>query len=179
MTTIANYLKPFHGLEQQGSAAQPKSLTLIVVGWEPQSKGEPTDSQAQLHELFFGPTKSVASWLQEASLGRFVLSAHPTHPVIGPIVSKQWWPFYWRNATRESFDPATGTWGSNYVKGRLTAQEWADNPYKVSPDASDPHYYKDANGDEWYLDEEGYIGGHTHSWAEAVGVSRILQGRYI
>jgi M6 family metalloprotease-like protein len=168
MSTIGSYLKPFHGLEQHGTAAHPKSVTLIVVGWEPDGKGEPTYSQTQLQQMFFGATNSVASWLQEASRGRFVLAPHPTHPVIGPFVSKKWWPFYWRNATRESFDPTTGTWGSNYVKDRLTAEEWAANPYKVPPDPSDPHRYQDASGEVWYLDDEGYIGGHSHSWAEAI-----------
>lgn len=168
MSTLADYLKPFHGLKQQGTTAQPKSVTLIVVGWEPQGKGEPTYSKEQLHQLFFGATNSVAAWFHEASLGRFVLTPHPTHPVIGPVVSKKWWPFYWRDATRDSFDPTTGTWGNNYVKDRLTPNEWADNPYKVPPDPNDPHYYKDASGKEWYLDDEGYLGGHTNSWAEAV-----------
>lgn len=155
MPTLADFEKPFYGLKRQGTKAQPKTVTLIVISWVPKGKNEPALTNDQLRQLFFGSTDSVANWFYEASQGRYHLVPHPVHPVLGPFESKYWWPFYWRNAR-------------DALKKDLTPQEWADFPYKVPPPKDSPHYYKAPDGTEYYLDDEGYIGGHTHSWAEAI-----------
>lgn len=161
MPTVSNFQQPFYGLNQQGSETARKEVTLVVIAWEPRNKGEPPVSVAQLQRLFFGSTDSVAHWFQENSLGRFKLIPHPTHPVIGPFLSVEEWPFYWRN------DPA-------YVRTRLCGSPdvfcdaWEHNPFKVPPPVGHPNRYVDQDGKVWYLDNQGYIGGHTHSWAEAI-----------
>lgn len=155
MVTVADFEKPFYELKQQGTAAKPKVVPLIVISWIPKGKNEPALTNNEIQQLFFGATNSVAHWFREASQGHYRLVPHPQHPVLGPFTSKYDWPFYWRN------DP-------KYVKDRLTAQQWQNNPYKVPPPTTSPHYHKEPNGKEYYLDDEGFINGHTHSWAEAI-----------
>ncbi|MDQ3565449.1 MAG: hypothetical protein M3436_15425 [Pseudomonadota bacterium] len=46
---------------------------------------------------------------------------------------------------------------------------WRVGPFAPPSNASDPHYYVDADGNIRYLDDEGFYKGHTHSWAEAIG----------
>jgi M6 family metalloprotease-like protein len=45
---------------------------------------------------------------------------------------------------------------------------WREGAYAPPSDPDDPHYYKDANGEIWYLDDEGFYKGHDHSYAEAI-----------
>lgn len=180
MPAISDFTKPIYGLRSHSTPQNPKEVTLIVIAWEPDGKGEPALSKAELQSLFFGAVDSVAHWIKKASQGRYRLVPHPTHPVIGPFKSKYWWPFYWRDSTRDFYDPATGTWRLsftdpvtgdlhiNYVMDRLTAKEWEDNPYKVPPSVDSGRYYKHTDGKVYYLDKEGFLGGHTHSWAEAI-----------
>ena len=161
MASIADFEQPFYGLKRQGSTSQPKTVTLIVVAWQPRDKAEPMLSAGQLRDLFFGPVDSVAHWFSENSQGRYRLVPHPTRPIIGPLQSVYPWFFYWRN------DPA-------YVRRLLCGnadtlcQAWQDNPYKVPPPQGDPHRHVDQTGRVLYLDDQGYTGGHTHSWAEAI-----------
>ncbi|MCB0192696.1 MAG: hypothetical protein KDJ65_12190 [Anaerolineae bacterium] len=154
MANIDEFEKSFYNLKRQGTQASPKTVTLIVIAWEPKGKGEPALNRSELQQLFFGPRDSVASWFYEVSQGRYRLVPHPTHPVLGPFISKYWWPFYWRN-------------DASYVQKYLTNEEWERNPYKVPPSRESPHSYE-IDGRVYYLDDEGYIGGHTHSWAEAI-----------
>ena len=161
MPSLSDFEKPFFGLKRQGTDANPKVVTLIVIGWQPQGKGEPQLSAQKLEKLFFGETDSVAHWFQQNSQGRYRLIPHPTLPIIGPFQSDYPWPFYWRG------DP-------KYVRKLLCGNEdsfcpaWQQNPYKVPPPEGDPHRYVHSNGKVYYLDDEKYIGGHTHSWAEAI-----------
>lgn len=161
MLSIKDFQQPFYGLSQQGTDTHPKEVPLIVIAWEPRGKGEPPLSAPLLEDLFFGATDSVAHWFEENSQGCYRLVPHPTHPVIGPFVSVYDWPFYWRG------DP-------KYVRKllcgdpNLFCDAWQQNPYKVPPPVNDSHRYVDQNGNVRYLDDDGYIGGHTHSWAEAI-----------
>jgi hypothetical protein len=161
MPSLSDFEKPFFGLKRQGTDANPKEVTLVVIGWQPKGKGEPELSTEQLEKLFFGETDSIAHWFQENSQGRYRLVPHPTLPIIGPFESNYPWPFYWRG------DP-------NYVRKLLCGNEnsfctaWEQNPYKVPPPEGDPHRYVHPNGKVYYLDDENYTGGHTHSWAEAI-----------
>ena len=168
MVTVGDFKEPFYGLKRQGSDADPKRVPLVVIAWQPRGKGEPPLSASQLRDLFFGSTQSVAQWFEENSQGRFRLVPHPSHPVIGPMQSVYPWPFYWRN------DP-------QYVRKHLCGgadvfcDDWQQNPYKVPPPKDDPHHHADRDGKAWYLDDEGYIGGHRHSWAEAIrGAARQI-----
>lgn len=160
MLTIVDFEKPFYNLKQQGNDTDPKSVTLIVIAWEPKGKGEPPLSATQLQDLFFGTTNSVAHWFEENSQGRYRLEPHSSIPVIGPLQSVYPWPFYWRN------DPG---YVRNLLCGdpELYCEAWQNNPYKVPPPEGDSRRHIH-NGKVYYLDDEGYIGGHTHSWAEAV-----------
>ncbi len=161
MVSIADFEQPFYGLKRQGSDANPKVIPLVVIAWEGKGKGEPPLSSSELERLFFGATNSVTHWFQENSQGRYRLVPHPIHPVIGPFQSIYDWPFYWRN-------------GPEYVRRllcgdpNLFCDAWKQNPYKVPPPNDDPHRYVNQDGSILYLDDEGYLGGHTHSWAEAI-----------
>ena len=157
---VSDFEQPFYGLKKQGSDEQPKEVTLIVIAWQPKGKGEPTLSLEELEELYFGESNSVADWFNENSQGRYKLVPHPKRPVIGPFESVYDWPFYWRS-------------GVEYVRNRLcgsgetSCEAWEDNPYKIPTDPNDPRYYE-KDDRVYYLDDEGYIDGHRHSWAEAI-----------
>lgn len=160
MPSISDFEKPFFGLKRQGTDTKPKEVTLIVIGWQPQGKGEPPLDAQQLEDLFFGASESVAHWFQQNSQGRYRLVPHPTVPVIGPLQSTYPWTFYWRS----------GPYVRNILCGDpdTFCDAWQKNPYKVPPPVGDPHRYVHPNGNIYYLDDEGYIGGHTHSWAESI-----------
>ncbi len=164
--TLQDFQLPFYGLKQQGSTASPKVVPLIVIAWQPKGKGEPMLDRTQLEQLFFGVTDSVAHWFKENSQTRYILNPHPVYPVIGPVDSTYDWPFYWRNSPTYVRDGLCGG-------PEIYCQAWLDNPYKVPPPVGDPHRYE-ANGTVYYLDNEGYIGGHTHSWAEAIRRADLL-----
>ncbi len=95
-------------------------------------------SIAGLQQLFFGATESVTHWFHESSLGRYRLTSIPGHSVIGPAVSEHDWKLYWRVG-----------------------------PYAI-PLPGEPHHYVDNKGNHRYMDDDGFYGGHSHSWAEAV-----------
>ena len=157
---VADFEQPFFGLKRQGTSASPKVVPLIVIGWQPKGKGEPALDASALQQLFFGATNSVSSWFTENSQSRFVLESHPIYPVLGSYQSTYDWYFYWRNSPGYVRTELCGD-ANTYCKA------WEDNPYKVPPPVGDPHrYVKD--GTVYYLDDEGFIGGHTHSWAEAI-----------
>lgn len=144
MCTIADFEKVFYSrLKQQGTSGNPKRVTLIVLAWEPQGKGEPALSAVDLQQMIFNQTVSLAHWFQEVSQGRYQIIPHPITPVIGPFPSRKHWTFYWREG---QFDPR------NLNQG-------------------DPHYYVNPADPEkivYYLDEDGYISGHRHAYAECV-----------
>ena len=159
---VLDFEKPYYGLKRQGTSINPKEVMLIVIAWQPKGKGEPILSKSQLEQLYFGTENSVAHWFHENSQGRYRLIPHPVHPIVGPFESVYDWYFYWRNSPK-------------YVRRELCGGEdifcdaWQQNPYKVPPPVGDPHYYvRPSDGNVFYLDDEGYIGGHTHSWAEAI-----------
>lgn len=138
--TVADFEQPFFGLQRQGTTANQKQVTLIVIGWQPRNKGEPVLTAPQLQNLFFDANNSVAHWFQENSQDRYRLIPHPTNAVMGPYLSVHDWRFYWRTGP---FDPATLPIG-------------------------DPHRYVHTDGKVYYLDDDGFIGGHRHAWAEAI-----------
>jgi M6 family metalloprotease-like protein len=144
MVNVSDFQAPFFNLSQRGTTAQPLLVPTIVVAWDPRNKGEPPLSGPQLQHLVFGPRPSVADWFAEVSQGRLRLVPHPSVPVVGPLLSKEDWQFYWR----------VGPW----------------NPQSLV--VGDPHRWVDMNGvygDKgrvWYLDDDGFIGGHSHSWFE-------------
>ncbi len=45
---------------------------------------------------------------------------------------------------------------------------WRQPPYSPADAVGTPHEYTDADGNPRYLDDEGFYGGHSHKWAEAV-----------
>lgn len=138
--TVTDFEQPFYGLKRQGTTANQKQVTLIVIGWQPRNKGEPVLTAPQIQNLFFGATNSVAHWFQENSQSRYRLIPHPTNAVMGPYLSIHDWRFYWRTGP---FDP------SGLAVG-------------------DPHRYVHTDGQVYYLDDDGFIGGHRHAWAEAI-----------
>ena len=158
MPTVSDFEQPFFGLRRQGTAANPKAVPLIVIAWEPRGKGEPPLSVAQLHQLFFGVSDSLAGWFWENSQGRYRLVPHP---IVGPLLSVEDWPFYWRNDPKHV---RAGLCGGPDV----FCAAWQQNPFKVPPPVGHPNRYVDQKGDVWYRDNANYIGGHTHSWAEAI-----------
>jgi M6 family metalloprotease-like protein len=159
--SVVDFQQPFYDLKQQGTAANPKVVPLIVIAWEPKGKGEPRLSVPQLQNLFFGPANSVAQWFQENSLGRFRLVPHPNNPIIGPLLSVEDWPFYWRSDPKYVRELLCG--GSN-----VFCDAWQQNPFQVPPPPGHPNRYVAPDGRIHYLDRAGYISGHTHSWAEAI-----------
>ncbi len=149
MFTIKDFEASFFGLSACGTATQPLRVPVVVVAWEPRNKGEPPLSATQLQQLVFGPGPSIAGWFAENSQGRVRFVPHPAVPVVGPVLSIKDWQFYWRTGP---FDPSTLP-------------------------ASDPHRWVDTQGiygdkgHVYYLDDDGFIGGHTHAWAEMVRVA--------
>ncbi len=146
MLTVADFEASFFGLSRRGSAAQPLTVPVIVVAWEPRNKGEPALVAQQVEQMVFGPDPSIAGWFAENSQGRVTLARHPTTPVVGPIQSQHDWQFYWR----------TGPW----------------DPAALA--VNDPHRWIDTQGHfgkpgrVYYRDDDGFIGGHTHAYAEMV-----------
>lgn len=138
--TTADFEKPFFGLKKQGSDINKKKVPLIVIGWQPKNKGEPVITAPELQKLFFGATNSVAHWFKENSQNRYQLIPHPSKAVMGPYLSVHDWKFYWRKGP---FDPDTLP-------------------------VHDPHRYIHSDGEVYYLDEDGFISGHRHAWAEAI-----------
>lgn len=147
MLSISDFQAPFFPypqLARLGTTAQPLLVPTIVVAWDPRNKGEPPLSGPQLQRLVFGPRPSVADWFAEVSQGRLRLVPHPSVPVVGPLLSKEDWRFYWRE----------GPW----------------DPQSLA--VGDPHRWVDTNGwygpkgRVWYLDDDGLVGGHSHSWFE-------------
>ena len=45
---------------------------------------------------------------------------------------------------------------------------WRASPYSVEDAVGTSHEYVDPDGKPRYLDDEGFYGGHSHKWAEAV-----------
>ena len=160
---LSDFERPFFGLYRQGSDTQPKTVNVISIAWEPRGKGEPALSTVALHEMLFGNKKSVKDWLLENSMGRYRIRPHPEMPgtILGPYLSRFDWPFYWRG------DPKG-------IRKKLCGHEdtfcpaWNSLPWKVPPPLGDPHRYVHQSGEVKYLDDEGFWGGHTHSWAEAI-----------
>lgn len=144
MVSAGDFEKPLFGLQRQGTTADPKVVTLIVVAWEARGKGEPALSASQLEAMFFGAHDSVARWFNDASQGRYRIVPHPSHPVIGPFLSVKDWTFYWR--TGQFAPPAPG----------------------------DPHRYVDEDGElgdagrVYYLDDDGFASGFVHANVEAI-----------
>jgi len=146
MLSVQDFEAPFFGLSQCGSTAAPLRVPVVVVAWEPRNKGEPALSAQQVQHLVFGPDPSIAGWVAENSQGRVQLVPHPSVPVVGPFTSVHDWQFYWREGP---FDPANLA-------------------------VNDPHRWVDVQGTYgdkgkvYYLDDAGFIGGHTHAYAEMV-----------
>lgn len=171
--TLSDFTAPYFGLKTQGTNENPKTVELIVIGWEPRNKDEPTLNVADLNNLFFGPTNSVAAWVTEASQGRYRFVPAPSGPVFGPFTSQFDWPFYWRT------DPP-------YVReglcGNINAfcAAWTSNPFKIPTKPKifqpgdplkiipNPNYYLHKDGIAHYLDTAGFWHGHKHSYAEAI-----------
>lgn len=144
MYTIADFEKSFYGLKKQGTANKPKSITLFVIAWDPRGRGEPPLSANLLDQMLFGQTQSLVDWFDEISQGRYrIIPYNTTNPIMGPFTSTEDHNFYWRTG---QFDPQN-----------------------LSP--GDPHYYVDPNDPKHnvhYLDNDGFISGHRHCYAECV-----------
>jgi M6 family metalloprotease-like protein len=146
MLSIADFQQPFFDLSRQGTAANPKEVPLVVIAWEPKGKNEPPISVAQLQQMIFGAANSLAHWFQENSQGRYRIIPHPTHPIIGPFLSANNWQFYWRNG-----------------------------PF-LPPPPGDLHCWVDPGGKAYYLDDQGFIDGHVHAYAEAIRTAASVEG---
>ncbi|MEQ6901480.1 hypothetical protein [Nocardioides sp. YIM 152588] len=144
MLRLADFEKPFYGLSPRGSAGKPLTVTVIVVAMNLRKWPEPVLTATDLETVIFGPGGSVAEWIEEMSQGRLLLVPHPTVPVLGPRWSSYDYRFYYRE----------GPW----------------SPGALAEDS--PHRWVDAGGvygekgRVWYLDDDGYVGGHSHSWGE-------------
>lgn len=146
MLCLRDFESGFYGLVRCGRATHPLQVPVVVVAWEPTGKREPSLNAPQLQQFVFGPGRSVAGWFAENSQGRVLLVPHPAVPVVGPIQSIHDWTLYWRV---QSFDPK-------------------------NLDKNDPHRWVDSHG-RWepkgtvlYRDDQGFVGGHIHAYAEMV-----------
>ncbi|MCB0167700.1 MAG: hypothetical protein KDI79_25970, partial [Anaerolineae bacterium] len=130
--------KPFYGL--QPVVGQRK---VLVILWDPHRPDHPAPSKSAVENLIFGPRPSVRDYFLENSGGRFTIQ---NAGVLGWYPALHPWQLYWRSGP---YDPANLTAGDRH--------RWVDVQGKYG-----------APGSIRYLDDDGFIGGHSHKWAEAV-----------
>ncbi len=133
-----NFVKPFYSLK----SAIGKRKVLVIL-WDPHRPEHPPPAKAEIQNLIFGPKPSVKDYFLENSHGLLELE---NADVLGWYDSDYPWQLYWRT---DQYDP------NNLQSG-------------------DPHLWVDVQGKYGqpgsirYLDDEGFISGHTHKWAEAI-----------
>lgn len=128
-----------------------KTRKLVVIFWDGHRPDYPTPSRADIEKAFTGSTKSVKAFFTEASLKRFNFEVVAFLPPTGPgktgwYDAKHPWQLYWREGP---YDPKKLKAGDKHL--------WVDTTGEFGP-----------KGGLFYLDDDGFIGGHSHKWAEAV-----------
>jgi M6 family metalloprotease-like protein len=147
--TLSDIKKTFYNLKQSGTVKKPKTVTVVVIAWEPIDVTAFLTNKIGLENLIFGSNNSVADYIKEMSGGRFLIKPATNSVVIVKSVYQNL--FYNR-----TLSPNPGI-------------------YAPPTNPSNPHYYRDSNNANWYLDDEGFIDGYIHSWSEAI-ISAVNQG---
>ena len=127
---------------------------VLVILWDPHRPDHPAPAKTKIQDLIFGKKPSVKDYFLENSVGSLQLE---NAGVVGWYDSDHPWQLYWRT---DQYDP------NNLQSG-------------------DPHLWVDIQGKYGepgsirYLDDDGFISGHTHKWAEAINCPREKRaGKY-
>jgi M6 family metalloprotease-like protein len=155
--SLAEFEQSFYHLKRQGTTNNPKTVTVLVIAWEPRNQSTPLTNGIALDQLIFGRTNSVAHYFQEVSQGRFNIVPFAPRPVVGPFKSVQPAEFYSR---LPPFAPPTNPTDPNYYLDRTG--EFSGGPTRANTLC--------------YLDSDGFVDGYMHSWKEAIQLASAQGG---
>jgi len=144
-------LTSLSGLRKFPDLSQPFYSLKLVIGkrklltilWDPHRPDNPAPTKSIVQNLIFGQKPSVKDYFFENSSGLFELE---NAGILGWYDSDHPWQLYWRKGV---YDPNNLQPGDPHL--------WIDVQGKYG-----------APGSIRYLDDDGFIGGHSHKWAEAV-----------
>ena len=140
----------FHGLTSKRNQRR----KLVVILWDYHRPGHPAPPRQQVEDTFISQTDSVKQFFNESSLGRFDFDVVEFLPPVEKESSG------WYQAAHPS--------------------DFYRREGNFSPDSlplDDPHRWVDVNGDfgpanrVLYLDDNGFVSGHAHKYAEAIWAS--------
>jgi len=135
---VPDLSKPFYSLQP----VRGKRKVLVIL-WDPHRPNHPALKKSEIENLIFGPKPSVRDYFLENSGGLFTIE---NAGVLGWYNAKYPWQLYWREGP---YDPKNLPVGDKH--------RWVDIQGKYG-----------AKDSIRYLDDDGFIGGHSHKWAEAI-----------
>ncbi len=150
--TVSHLPRQFPDLSHSVFGLKPRIGTrkVLTILWDPHRPDHPAPKREEIEKLLFGSAPSVRDYFLEVSAGAFTIEnagifGWGSDGKLGWFDAEHEAEFYWRGP---KYDPE---------KWKGTAHYWLDKNGQFGD-----------KGKAYYLDDQGFISGHAHKWAEAI-----------